>query len=194
MFKDLVFLVNILLFSNDLFAKDSIIETNKGKYLLKLKDNKRTGLDYNAPPRQEGCSLKATGPMQQRDVRGGGGKIELRCHGGCLRILKILYSCKEQPNSNTEQLKLVKVMCENKYKCRVKADRRTFGNYERPDAPDEEMNMWIVYRCNGGRDNTTVVGEKKPREPLTIGPMVPPRVTTSNRQVTTSNRQVTTSN
>ena len=83
------------------------------------------------------------------------------CQGGCLRIMKILYSCREQRNSNLLQLELVRRRCEKKEKCMVSSSRDMFGYDECRDAPDEEMNMWIVYRCDGGQDKTRVTGTKE---------------------------------
>ena len=48
------------------------------------------------------------GEMIQKDVPGCGGKLRMACKGGCLKILKLLYSCKEKKNSNADQLKRVK--------------------------------------------------------------------------------------
>ena len=53
MFKYLLFLFIILIFLNDLLGNDPIIETNEGKHLLKLKEDKGTELDYNDPTPQQ---------------------------------------------------------------------------------------------------------------------------------------------
>ena len=36
-----------------------------------------------------------------------------------------------------------------------------FGVKEFPGVSDNEMKMWIVYRCNGGKDTTRLTGAKK---------------------------------
>ena len=99
--------------------------------------------------------------MKQRDVVGCGGMIDMRCTGGCLKIHKILYSCKEKETSNREQLMKVQSLCDKKEHCTVKASRKVFGNTECPDAPDDQMKMWIVYSCDGGKDGTYLTGPTK---------------------------------
>jgi hypothetical protein len=108
--------------------------------------------------RQGNCDEKDKGVMVQKDVPGCGGKIELSCVGGSLKILKLLYSCQEKKNSNAEQLKGIKERCEDKNNCVVAANRETFGKGECPDANDDAMNMWIVYRCEGGCDSSKITG------------------------------------
>ena len=98
--------------------------------------------------------------MRQYDVPGCGGRIDMRCTGGCLKILKLLYSCKEKRNSNIAQLSAVRARCENKEKCMVSASRIMFGRTECPASPDKDMVMWIVYRCDGGHDLTRLTGKK----------------------------------
>jgi hypothetical protein len=85
--------------------------------------------------------LKDKGVMIHKDVPGCGGKIELSCVGGGLRILKLLYSCQEKKNSNAEQLKRIKERCDDKNNCVVAANRETFGKGECPDATDDAMSM-----------------------------------------------------
>ena len=96
--------------------------------------------------------------MKQKDVVGCGGGIDIICTGGCLRINKLLYSCKEQAESNRKQLRKVRSLCGKKENCTVEASRELFGNDECPDSPDSEMVMWVVYVCNGGVDETKLTG------------------------------------
>ena len=85
----------------------------------------------------------------------------MKCTGGCLKILKVLYSCEEKDNSIAEQVEKVKARCENKESCMVSASRRMFGGTECPGSPDEDMLMWITYRCDGGQDRTKLTGRKR---------------------------------
>ena len=101
------------------------------------------------------------GEKKQNDVIGCGGGIDIKCTGGCLRIFQLLYSCKEQKTSNREQLRKVRALCRKKENCRVEASRDFFGNTECPDSPDRDMVMWIVYSCNGGKDETKLTGPDK---------------------------------
>ena len=78
--------------------------------------------------------------------------------GGCLRILKVIYSCEDQSPENPAQLKTVQDRCEENEKCMVSASRQTFGDEVCPEAEDHKMSLWIVYRCDGGEDNTRKTG------------------------------------
>ena len=90
------------------------------------------------------------GALVEKDVLGCGGRIELKCKGGCLTILEVLYSCNTRGESNVEQLTKVQARCEKKESCMVPASRRMFGDGECPDSPDDGMTMRILYRCDGG--------------------------------------------
>ena len=105
--------------------------------------------------------------MRQETIVGCGGGLDMKCSGGCLKIHKILYSCKEQEVSNDEQLRIVQALCDKKHKCRVEASREMFGHEECPDTPDNEMIMWVVYSCDGGEDGTRLKGPKTCSQPRT---------------------------
>ena len=146
-------------------GKKLIVKTNKKSYLAHQKGNKRdkirnTEKDYNEPAWPNPCSLRERGEMEQPDVRGCGGGIDLKCTGGCLEIYKTLYSCKQENVSNENQLKKVRSLCDKKESCRLEASRDFFGNTECPDAPDRKMALWVAYSCNEGRDETKLTGPK----------------------------------
>jgi len=167
-----------MLLANGLCGRNVILKTAKEQYLATVKKinsidkPKRNGSDYqNEPDWINKCSLKSgkdytgrcdslkEGPMVQEDVLGGG-RIEMRCRGGCLKILKLLYSCKESDVSNPDQLCRVQERCEDKDSCDVSATRTMFGSTECPASPDKDMKMWVVYQCNGGEDDTRLIGPK----------------------------------
>ena len=166
-----------ILLANVLHGKEVIIRTKNSKYLARIKGNKSNiegGIergngnsnDYNW---KNPCSLKAArpGPMIQKDVLGCGGRVEMKCTGGCLRILKVLYSCSERNETILEQLRKVQDRCENKESCTVSASRGMFGNTECPDLPDGKMKMWIVYRCDGGEATARITGARRCKTTIT---------------------------
>ena len=114
--------------------------------------------------------------MVAKDVLGCGGRIEMKCKGGCLRIIKLLYSCERKDESLVEQLAKVQVRCEKKESCMVAASRRMFGNTECPGSPDAKMKMWITYRCDGGQGSSRLTGVRRcPRPaPSTASPTLAP--------------------
>ena len=160
----------LLMLANAHHGKDVIIKTKKKNYLAHLGENKsnkrmnhnlKYGFDYqNEPDWISNCSFKKRGEMVQQEIVGCGGGLDLKCTGGCLKIHKILYSCKEQKVSNAEQLQKVKSLCDKEEECSVQASRETFGNKECPDSPDSKMLMWIIYSCDGGEDRTKITGPK----------------------------------
>ena len=107
------------------------------------------------------CSLLDEGAMVPEDAVGCGGGIKMRCRGGCLKILKTLYSCERKEVSIEEQLEIVQDLCEEKEECTVEASREVFGNSECPDSADRDMNLWVTYRCDGGEDETQVTGPRR---------------------------------
>ena len=161
-------LILLMLCINIIYGNNFIIKTGKKKYLVRgLKDSKKTkniaktGMDYQEPDWQNKCSLSKEGPMNQTDVPGCGARIELNCEGGCLRILKVLYSCKMKDQSIPGQLSKVKKRCENKETCSVTPSRKMFGNKECPSTPENDMVMWMTYRCDVGKDRTRLTGIKQ---------------------------------
>jgi hypothetical protein len=102
----------------------------------------------------EKCGDGKTGQMVQKDLIGGN-KLTIICEGGCIKIMKVFYSCKIEKSSKESQLRIVKGLCEDKDKCEVSATREMFGHDEFPDKKlEEELNLWVVYRCDGGEDIT----------------------------------------
>ena len=95
----------LLMLANALHGKDVIIKTEKKNYLAHVGENKSNkkmnhnleyGFDYqNEPAWINPCSLRKEGDMVQYDIVGCGGGIDMKCRGGCLKIHKVLYSCKE---------------------------------------------------------------------------------------------------
>merc|ERR1719369_1138615 len=115
----------------------------------------KTGSDYGDYWLNR-CSLRKPGPMIQINVPGCG-DVELKClYNGCLRILKVLYSCEEKSQSNPDQLSKVKAICEKEESCVISASRKMFGNTECPNSSDSDMKMWITYSCDEGEDKTRI--------------------------------------
>ena len=94
------------------------------------------------------CGDGKRGQMVQKDLNGGD-SLTIICEGGCIKIMKVLYSCKIRNSSNASQLRIVKGLCEDKKKCKVSASRKIFGDAECPGRREEQMQLWIVYRCDG---------------------------------------------
>ena len=134
----------------------NIIQNNNGKNIETSEEDKDGyGEDYEDEiPWLDRCSME-TGTDVMQDLSGGG-TLSISCTGGCITIKKILYSCKARDQSEPTQLKTVKDLCEDKDICEVTATREMFGDEECPDVPDRDMNLWAIYRCNGGEDFTTV--------------------------------------
>merc|ERR1719369_733634 len=115
----------------------------------------KTGSDYGDYWLNR-CSLRKPGPMTPINVPGCG-DAELKClNYGCLRILKVLYSCEEKSQSNPDQLSKVKAICEKEESCVISASRKMFGNTECPNSSDSDMKMWITYSCDEGEDKTRI--------------------------------------
>ena len=101
---------------------------------------------------------KRKGVEKSKTISGCGGIFNGVCRGGCLEILKARYSCWKQGIEELDQknLKIVKHLCDNKENCKVKVNRDTFGYTACPKAEDWEMNLWVTYRCDGGKDNSYI--------------------------------------
>ena len=112
------------------------------------------------------------GEKVQLDVPGCDGSIDIVCDKGCIavhkvtpahpnvlyhRIVQVLYSCRKKPTSDSAQLKLVKELCNDRQRCKIFANRETFGNEECPDAGDAKMKLWLVYSCDGGGSDLTII-------------------------------------
>ena len=97
---------------------------------------------------EEVCGDGKTGQMVKKDLKGGN-KLKITWNDGCIKMMKVLYSCKMGESSNVSQLSIVKGLCEDKEKCEVSATRDMFGSTECPGKREEEMNLWTVYRCDG---------------------------------------------
>ena len=70
----------------------------------------------------------------------------------------------------------MKGRCENKRRCQIVANRRTFGYDECSNTDEEKMYLWIVYSCDCGTDSSTT---RKPRCVKLIS--TTPRPTTTTR-------------
>ena len=173
------YVFSAILSESMLLGQKVVIRTKNNKYLAQIKGNKsdiesghewgnESDNDYSLKW-QNPCSLKAAnpGPMIQKDVLGCGGRVEMKCTGGCLRILKVLYSCSERNETILEQLRKVQDRCENKESCTVSASRGMFGNTECPDLPDGKMKMWIVFRCDGGEGTARITGARRCKTTIT---------------------------
>ena len=131
-----------------------------------IKNPSWTGSDYNgglnSTAEYGDCVKSGHGLVVQRDVAGCGGEIDMKCSGGCLEILKVLYSChvKDIRHSIPDQVKKVKARCESKERCKVPASRKMFGSTECAGSPDKDMLMWLTYRCHGGKDQTKITSSK----------------------------------
>jgi len=127
---------------------------------IKCQKNKGVKKECDGPCPCIDNKCRPEGPMVAEDVLGCGGGVQMKCSGGCLKILKILYSCKRIEESNPAQLEIVKNLCEDKEECSVQASRKLFGDDECPGAEDSEMKLWVTYRCDGGEDGTKLTGPK----------------------------------
>ena len=65
--------------------------------------------------------------------------------------------------SHPKQLKQLTDFCAEKESCSIEATRDTFGDEECPGEPDENMYLWLTYRCIGNKvkDNTKISGPRK---------------------------------
>jgi hypothetical protein len=126
-------------------------------------DNQDASNDYaNNVPWLKKCSLKKAGEKTQEDVLGCGGRIKIKCKGGCIKIHKILYSCSMDGQAH-DQLDLVKSLCEGRESCNVRPSRKLFGEEECPGSEDSKMIMWTIYSCDGGKDETILENPDKCR-------------------------------
>ena len=147
------------------FGKKLLAKTNNESLLLDTsydQNFEEKGEDYMELEVSGGsCSKK--GEVKQLDALGCGGRVELKCDGGCIEIQKVRYSCQEIDRSIDDQFEKVKRRCENKESCTVSANRRTFGNSECRGKPDNDMLLWLGYRCNGDTkdDRSRVTGRKR---------------------------------
>merc|ERR1711974_297592 len=131
------------------------------------------------PTSNNKCKQYDTGKMNQVDLPGCGGSVEIGCDGGCINIHKVLYSCKEG-KSNSEHLKVVKDRCQDQKKCKVAANRETFGEEECPDTDEDSMQLWLIYSCDGGEDLTSI------RKPVCNQVINKPTTTTTTTTITTA--------
>ena len=67
---------------------------------------------------------------------------------------QVLYSCREG-GGNREQLRWVRSMCQDQEMCWIHVSRQFFGKAECPETGDAEMNLWLVYSCDGGGTDDT---------------------------------------
>ena len=144
-----------------------LAETDNHTFILETLENKFHTKDYMDIGITNGRCSKL-GLMKQFDVPGCGGRVELNCIGGCISIQKVRYSCEEIDAIIPDQFQTVKNKCENKESCKVTANRKTFGNKECPEKSENEMYLWITYRCNGQdvEDKSRKTGRRRcPKSP-----------------------------
>ena len=96
---------------------DIFLQTKQGKqFIATTKNRSNSGDDYQYEINE--CSLdKGNGQMVQYDIPIGG-SIHMKCTGGCLNILKVLYACKKAP-TKPSHLKAVQELCQGKEECDV---------------------------------------------------------------------------
>ena len=75
--------------------------------------------------------------------------------------IKVIYSCVSQLVSIAKQLKKISGLCNGKKNCDIDASREIFEDDECPGMPDEEMQLKVSYRCEGGEDSTYVNKDAK---------------------------------
>ena len=78
-----------------------------------------------------------------------------------MKILKTLYSCNERDQSIDNQLERVREICEDNESCVVPASREMLGEAECPGKPDKDMNLWLTYRCDGGKESNDALGPRR---------------------------------
>ena len=67
----------------------------------------------------------------------------------------MLYSCVEKKETNQNQLALVKKQCQNEETCQIEASREFFVDSECSGTKDADMELWLIYSCNGGGSDKT---------------------------------------
>ena len=158
-------------------SKKYLAKTNISTALLDTHDIEKKAKDYMDIVTKDGkCFQK--GDLKHLDVPGCGGSIDLECNGGCIEVQKVRYSCEEINKTISDQFEIVKERCESKENCNVPANRETFGNKVCPRKTDNDMSLWISYRCNGqaADDKSKTAGQKRC-----------PKTTTEAIMTTTSN-------
>ena len=78
----------------------------------------------------------------------------MKCVGGCLKIVKASYYCEEKTEDNPQHRHQAMEICEDKEECTISASREIFGQSTCAGTPDNDMNVYIGYRCDGGKDST----------------------------------------
>ena len=142
-----------------------LLKTNQGSHFIGTTQNssnsrppgfhQKSGKDYQEGGWLNECSLEGSGKMVQHDIPSQGGSIHMRCSGGCLNILKVLYACKKAP-TKPAHLKAVQKLCQGKEECNVKPGTKLFGRVTCRESTKRPL-MWIVYSCVGGEDETTTI-------------------------------------
>jgi hypothetical protein len=109
------------------------------------------------------CSFKRDGERVDENVLACGGRIHIKCFGGCIKIHKIVYDCQSKDISPSET-KIVKKLCERKEHCTVEPSEELFGKKLLGCPSDhgyrDNEGMQITYSCDGARDETTVTNPK----------------------------------
>ena len=162
MAKGMKYMFPLLLLANVVLGQNVLIKTKHKNYLARMAGNEPDFTkDYygggGVPWLQ--CILKAEeevaeGALVQKTVPGCGGRLDMNCGAGCIKITKVQYSCTEDNQPRADQLKAVQRRCQDKVRCRVPASRAVFGKAVCPGKPAGQMALQVTYRCNGGKDLT----------------------------------------
>ena len=106
-------------------------------------------------PGNEGkCDNKPAGEMKQEDVPGVVGWVYMKCPGGCLTIHKVLYAC-DAGGPDEVQLEVVQKLCQGKENCLIQPGPKVFDKNVVCRKNKFPLGlMWLVYSCDGGKDET----------------------------------------
>ena len=105
--KDMTNIFLSILLANMVLGQTFLIKTKHKKYLASIKSRRNirrpaAGTGYGNDYMGDNCNLKQRGAQKQHDVPGCGGVLQMRCEGGCLKIMSALYYCKENPEDNPQ--------------------------------------------------------------------------------------------
>ena len=69
----------------------------------------------------------------------------------------MLYSCEASDTNQEEQFELVKKDCQGKEDCKIEASREYFGNSECPGSDNSKMSLLLIYTCDAGGTDRTIL-------------------------------------
>ena len=111
---------------------------------------------------QEKCTDEQQGQMKQEDIPGIVGWVDLKCVGGCLTIHKVRYACKAD-GPDKVQLEIVQKLCQGKESCSIQPGPKVFDDKVVCPGRDTFPLMWLVYSCDGGKDETETFTPDDPK-------------------------------